>query len=156
VNKENEHDPKTRISGINVNEPINGDPNYSTKALSESNCPENSKDKYVCGVVPIKDEWIKRWKDTVLVHPLMVFRYRIRWTRSDYKAGDKDYFHVPVDQLREFPGFVYHCHILVHEDNEMMRPIMLQTPKDYVSTNKKSACQQSKWSEKYLCLNQQC
>jgi hypothetical protein len=29
----------------------------------------------------------------------------------------------------EFPGFVYHCHILPHEDNEMMRPIML-TPSD--------------------------
>lgn len=65
-----------------------------------------------------------------MIEPLSVFTYRIRWTMSDYEYG-RPYFHVPVDQLREFPGYVYHCHILAHEDNEMMRSIMLQIPDDY-------------------------
>jgi hypothetical protein len=34
----------------------------------------------------------------------------------------------------EFPGFVYHCHILPHEDNEMMRPYML-LPSDKYRSN---------------------
>lgn len=74
---------------------------------------------------------------------------------SDYKKGGA-YFHVPVDQLREFPGFVYHCHILGHEDNEMMRSIMLQVPDDYASSNKASKCRQKTWDLKSECLNQQC
>jgi hypothetical protein len=34
----------------------------------------------------------------------------------------------------EFPGFVYHCHILPHEDNEMMRPYMLRPSDVYVKS----------------------
>jgi hypothetical protein len=37
----------------------------------------------------------------------------------------------------EFPGFVYHCHILKHEDNEMMRPFMLQPSDVYAEKAKK-------------------
>lgn len=43
------------------------------------------------------------WKDTVQAHPAMITRIIIRF--------------------EGFPGrFVWHCHILEHEDNEMMRP----------------------------------
>ena len=27
--------------------------------------------------------------------------------------------------MTRYPGFIYHCHFLVDEDSEMMRPIML-------------------------------
>lgn len=64
----------------------------------------------------------------------------------------------------EFPGFVYHCHILPHEDNEMMRPVMLQasdTYQKYIA----SALQTSRtdynksklaytWNDKYQKINQ--
>jgi spore coat protein A, manganese oxidase len=75
----------------------------------------------------------KRWKDTGSVDAKTVSVFRIRWAKSAYdknKVGGDTYFHVPLDQLREYPGFVYHCHILGHEDSEMMRPIMLQLPSD--------------------------
>ena len=43
------------------------------------------------------------WKDTARAHSLMLTRFIIRF--------------------EGFPGkYVYHCHILEHEDNEMMRP----------------------------------
>ena len=71
---------------------------------------------------------------------------RIRWAKSDMpnknfteadSQGEK-YFTVPENQLIEYPGFVYHCHILPHEDNEMMRPIMMQPhryPPGFNTTN---------------------
>lgn len=154
VNKENVFDPVTRISGINVNELIKADPNY-VNIVTTSNCPSNNTHKYICKKVDNGKPWFKRWKDTALVDPFTVFRYRIRWAMSDYKKGGP-YFNVPVDQLREFPGFVYHCHILRHEDNEMMRSIMLQVPADYVSSNTASKCRQKTWDLKHVCLNQQC
>jgi spore coat protein A len=43
------------------------------------------------------------WKDTVRAHSLMVTRFIMRF--------------------EGYPGkYVYHCHVLEHEDNEMMRP----------------------------------
>ena len=76
--------------------------------------------------------YYRRWKDTAYVDGFKMLHYRMRWTKSNYtEKEDKPrgtYFHVPAGQLIEYPGYVYHCHILSHEDNEMMRPIMLQLP----------------------------
>jgi spore coat protein A, manganese oxidase len=48
------------------------------------------------------ESWENGWKDTVVAHPGEVTRLRLRFTN---------------------PGqFVWHCHIVEHEDNEMMRP----------------------------------
>jgi FtsP/CotA-like multicopper oxidase with cupredoxin domain len=60
--------------------------------------------------------YYRRWKDTALIEKQKVFVYRIRWTKSAYdeKKEEDPFFHVPIDQLREYPGFVYHCHILAH------------------------------------------
>jgi FtsP/CotA-like multicopper oxidase with cupredoxin domain len=99
-----------------------------------------------------------RWKDTVYVDGYRVLQLRTRWAKPDYnEAVDKpkgDYFHVPADQMREYPGYVYHCHILPHEDNEMMRPIMLQLPKDGPQVS--GFCPQNKWEDKVKCINQRC
>jgi hypothetical protein len=115
---------------------------------------------------PSAKPYYARWKDTAYVETFKVLQYRIRWTKSNYTAADKaagTYFHVPNDQLREFPGYVYHCHILDHEDNEMMRPIMLQlppnaqlntsTPCNYNTTSRKPVL---KWADKYNCINKRC
>jgi FtsP/CotA-like multicopper oxidase with cupredoxin domain len=52
---------------------------------------------------PVPPEpWEEGWKDTVIAYPGQVTRLRMRFTH----AGQ----------------FVWHCHIVEHEDNEMMRP----------------------------------
>jgi spore coat protein A len=62
------------------------------------------------------------WKDTVIMYPGQVTRIMVRWAPTD-KA-----INAPAADLA-FPfdpngghGYVWHCHIIDHEDNEMMRP----------------------------------
>jgi spore coat protein A, manganese oxidase len=49
------------------------------------------------------------WKDTVRTNPGQVTRIRMRWTLPAGVATPQRY--------------VFHCHILEHEDNSMMRPL---------------------------------
>jgi spore coat protein A len=64
--------------------------------------------------------------DTIQTPPGFVTVIRIRWAPQDSPtagpcaphAGDNRY---PFDPTRG-PGYVWHCHIIDHEDNEMMRP----------------------------------
>ena len=62
---------------------------------------------------------------------------RIRWTKTAYDAAvdGNNYFHVDEKQLIEFPGYVYHCHFLTHQDHEMMRPIMMRLSEAYKKKN---------------------
>ncbi len=62
------------------------------------------------------------WKDTVVAYPGQVTRIVVRWAPTDLPAN------TPVANAT-FPfdphgghGYVWHCHIVDHEDNEMMRP----------------------------------
>jgi FtsP/CotA-like multicopper oxidase with cupredoxin domain len=59
----------------------------------------------------------KGWHDTIQVHPgeVTVIRMKFAPIDQDYNAA------YPFD-ARTGPGYVWHCHILDHEDNEMMRP----------------------------------
>jgi FtsP/CotA-like multicopper oxidase with cupredoxin domain len=71
------------------------------------------------------------WKDTVLVPPGMVTRFLVRWAPTDLPVMSSSspilhYAFLPNDII---PGtdsaifdYVWHCHIIDHEDNEMMRP----------------------------------
>src|SRR6266496_162772 len=63
------------------------------------------------------------WKDTVKMLPGQVTRIAVRFAPQDRLAGStsqgNNYF--PFDPTNG-PGYVWHCHILDHEDNEMMRP----------------------------------
>ena len=84
--------------------------------------PAPSADAYLVGapVAPAENE--VGWKDTVVAPPGMVTRIAVPFgsgavstpvaARSvhvpDHEAGENDY--------------VWHCHILEHEDNEMMVP----------------------------------
>jgi FtsP/CotA-like multicopper oxidase with cupredoxin domain len=58
------------------------------------------------------------WKDTIQVNPGEVTILRIKFAPID---GSENY---PFDPT-EGPGYVWHCHILDHEDNEMMRPYLV-------------------------------
>ena len=63
----------------------------------------NSTVQVVPGSTPTPPEpWENGWKDTVIAYPGQVTRVTMRF---------------------ENPGqYVWHCHIVEHEDNEMMRP----------------------------------
>jgi FtsP/CotA-like multicopper oxidase with cupredoxin domain len=63
------------------------------------------------------------WKDTFRVLPGMVNRVLIRWAPTGTPVGgvEPGQNKFAFDPTRG-PGYVWHCHILDHEDNEMMRP----------------------------------
>jgi spore coat protein A, manganese oxidase len=63
------------------------------------------------------------WKNTIKMFPGQVTRIVVRWAPQDVpvnevQAGTNLY---PFDPTVG-PGYVWHCHIVDHEDNEMMRP----------------------------------
>jgi spore coat protein A len=68
------------------------------------------------------------WKDTVIMYPGEVTRIMVRWTPTDVAVGTD-----PTTAAAAYPfnpnalnqGYVWHCHIVDHEDNEMMRPTLV-------------------------------
>jgi FtsP/CotA-like multicopper oxidase with cupredoxin domain len=68
------------------------------------------------------------WKDTFRMLPGQVTTLIVRFAPQD---GDPAY---AFDATAE-PGYVWHCHILEHEDNEMMRPYHLQAPSEAAASN---------------------
>ncbi|QNT77167.1 multicopper oxidase domain-containing protein [Dehalogenimonas etheniformans] len=89
------------------------------------------------GVVP-PDPNEAGWKDTVFVPPFMVTRFVVRWGPQHFPvttpAADIHYAFVPNGpvQSQAWPNgmydYVWHCHIVDHEDNEMMRPDAVYAP----------------------------
>lgn len=61
------------------------------------------------------------WKDTIQMNPGEVTIIRVRFAPIDGTAS------YPFDATAG-PGYVWHCHILDHEDNEMMRPYIVVPP----------------------------
>jgi FtsP/CotA-like multicopper oxidase with cupredoxin domain len=57
------------------------------------------------------------WKDTVQAYPGEVTVIRVRFAQQD---GTQ----YPFDATAG-PGYVWHCHLLEHEDDDMMRPFVL-------------------------------
>jgi len=69
----------------------------------------------------------KGWKDTVKMNPGEVTVIKIRVApqsadTDDVFSGENLYSFDPTQP----PGYVWHCHILDHEDNEMMRPMKIE------------------------------
>ena len=91
---------------------LNGEPPLDHPTM---NVP--SLDPYLTGdpMEPPPNE--QGWKDTIIAYNDQVTVIRIRFTSQD---GSDFPFDATVG-----PGYVWHCHILDHEDNEMMRPFTL-------------------------------
>ncbi|MFP8874143.1 MAG: multicopper oxidase domain-containing protein [Myxococcota bacterium] len=102
---------------VNDRQPIPGDPTKTgyhpsceEDCIDAGNCPmgwvtDSCYDPSMTGVVFPQEEG---WKDTVIAYPGTVTTV---WAKFD------------------IPGlFVWHCHILEHEDNEMMRPFFVVAP----------------------------
>jgi FtsP/CotA-like multicopper oxidase with cupredoxin domain len=69
------------------------------------------------------DEAGRPWKDTIRTPAGMITRIRIRWAPQLPTGGG-------APGINDFPfdptngvGYIWHCHLLEHEDNEMMRPM---------------------------------
>jgi spore coat protein A len=64
------------------------------------------------------------WKDTVMVPPGMVTRFVVRWAPTELPTGSAlpDLYYPFDPNGASQHGYVWHCHIIDHEDNEMMRP----------------------------------
>jgi FtsP/CotA-like multicopper oxidase with cupredoxin domain len=77
----------------------------------------NVTDHAVGKTLPVP-EYEKTWKNVVKIEPgymtSIMVAFKIVDTNQTY----------PFDATAE-PGYVYHCHILDHEDNEMIRPLKL-------------------------------
>jgi len=88
----------------------------------------------------------KGWKDTVITYPGEVTRIVVRWAPTDLPAtglgapvvGTNPYSFDP-SALAGNPGdpspgvgYVWHCHIIDHEDNEMMRNYVVGTARQPV------------------------
>jgi len=78
---------------------------------------------YLNGPVVPPDPNEAGWKDTIKILPGAVTRILVRWAPTsvpvdDVEAGENEFAFDPTTG----PGYVWHCHILDHEDNEMMRP----------------------------------
>jgi spore coat protein A len=71
------------------------------------------------------------WKDTVMCPPGMVTRFVARWAPQE-KAIDAMDLNFSFDPFALGYNYVWHCHIIDHEDNEMMRPYAVM-PKQGVS-----------------------
>ncbi len=85
---------------------------------------------YFTGSVQPPAPYETGWKDTVQAFPAMVTRILVRWAPQETPAGgvapgqnlfsiDPTSFPDPVTG----PGYVWHCHIVGHEDHDMMRPL---------------------------------
>jgi FtsP/CotA-like multicopper oxidase with cupredoxin domain len=83
---------------------------------------------FLTGMVSPPDPSEAGWKDTIKVPPKAVTRIAVRFAPqgaglADVSAGMNLF---SFDPTAPGPGYVWHCHILDHEDNEMMRAYVLQ------------------------------
>ena len=62
------------------------------------------------------------WKDTVRVKKNTVSRFLIRFKPQDPAQWREPNFGFGFDPT--IGRYIWHCHILEHEDNEMMRPLL--------------------------------
>lgn len=67
------------------------------------------------------------WKDTIQAYPGQVTTIRVRFAPQDVAFSEPGVNLFPFNPADK-PGYVWHCHILDHEDNEMMRPYRVLNP----------------------------
>lgn len=67
------------------------------------------------------------WKDTIQAYPGQVTTIRVRFAPQNAVVSKPGVNLFPFNPAEE-PGYVWHCHILDHEDNEMMRPYKVLNP----------------------------
>ena len=100
-----------------------GPPNLYDHANADGSLGGNpATSGFVYGPVIPAESGERGWKDTFKCYPGQLTTFILRFCPTD-KLVNAD----PKTELFGFdpgfgPGYVWHCHILDHEDNEMMRP----------------------------------
>ena len=75
------------------------------------------------------------WKDTVIMYPGDVTRIAVRFAPMHLPTNTPaEGLHYPFDRNVLGHGYVWHCHIIDHEDNEMMRPYSVIPKTDVTRT----------------------
>lgn len=79
---------------------------------------------YLTGSPVAPEPYETGWKDTVRALGNMVTKIRVRWAPQELPTGavfpGQNKF--PINPFVG-PGYIWHCHMLEHEDNELMRPL---------------------------------
>jgi spore coat protein A len=91
---------------------LNGEPPFNHTTINVE-----SLEPYLIGQAILPTESEQGWKDTLIVYSRQITTIRVRFAPQD---GSE----FPFDATTG-PGYVWHCHILEHEDNAMMRPYIL-------------------------------
>jgi len=99
---------------------VNGNPPFNHPTLKLD--PEPYFDATATGPTPEENGW----KDTVFTPAHFVTRIRVRWaiqspTPAQVPIGTNTFPFNPLFGI----GYIWHCHLLEHEDNEMMRPMTI-------------------------------
>jgi FtsP/CotA-like multicopper oxidase with cupredoxin domain len=101
--------------------------NYNTANAAGAVGGNTAFNPFVTGL-PARPEGAESgWKDTIKILPFQVTRIAVRWAPTttavtNVSAGVNRF---PFDPTTGGPGYVWHCHILDHEDNEMMRSYLV-------------------------------
>jgi FtsP/CotA-like multicopper oxidase with cupredoxin domain len=101
-------------AGLSENTMMPGTPPYSSEPQDVA-----SLGKYLRGPARPAAMTEQGWKDTIQMNPGEVTIIRVKFAPID--DADGQYSFDPTSG----PGYVWHCHIIDHEDNEMMRPYIL-------------------------------
>lgn len=80
--------------------------------------------KYLLGTTLPPNPNEAGWKDTVQMNPGEVTTIAVRFAPQDSLFTRPGMNLFPFDPSAG-PGYVWHCHLLDHEDNEMMRPLQI-------------------------------
>jgi FtsP/CotA-like multicopper oxidase with cupredoxin domain len=101
---------------------VGGNPSFdaakylSQGACSGGACPSRAPEASDAG-----------WKDTIKMFPGEITRIALRWAPQGVAAGgvSAGQNRFSFDPTTGGAGYVEHCHILDHEDNEFMRPLLI-------------------------------
>jgi spore coat protein A len=94
--------------------------NGNSLPLNHTTINVPSLDPYLIGEPILPGPSEQGWKDTLIVYSRQITVIRVRFAPQD----GSDF---PFDPTKG-PGYVWHCHIIEHEDNEMMRPYIITQP----------------------------
>ncbi|EME22908.1 multicopper oxidase family protein [Rhodococcus triatomae] len=86
-----------------------------------------SAERYVTGPMQPPAPYETGWKDTVRCPPNQITRIAVRWPTAEELGFDPDApFTAPDGSTQQ--GYVWHCHLTDHEDNEMMQRLRIVAP----------------------------
>jgi FtsP/CotA-like multicopper oxidase with cupredoxin domain len=88
------------------------------KALAKLPRESRQLSRFLSGKPVLPDANERGWKDTLRANPGEVTRFLVRFAPASGGAFAFD--------ATAAPGYVWHCHVLEHEDNEMMRPYAIR------------------------------